>query len=184
MKPVLALRHVPHEGLGLLENIFYEHGVVHSVLDLPRGAPRNFQPECLAGLVVLGGPMNVDQTGQYPFLADEVHWIRQSLAAGLPVLGICLGSQLIAKALGARVQANGIREIGWYEIELTVDAATDPLFAGSAAKETVFQWHGDTFELPAGATLLATSPQCRNQAYRFGTNVYGPSVSTLRSVIC
>ncbi len=173
MKPVLALRHVPHEGLGLLENIFYEQGVVHSVVDLPRGAPRTFHPERLAGLVVLGGPMNVDQTDQFPSLANEVQWIQQAIAAGLPVLGICLGSQLIAKALGAPVRANGVKEIGWYDIELTAAATTDLLFADALPTETVFQWHGDTFDLPEGATLLAISPQCRNQAFRFGTNVYG-----------
>jgi GMP synthase (glutamine-hydrolysing) len=173
MKPILALRHVPHEGLGLLEDIFRERGLVYHIVDLPGQAPRTFQPGHLAGLVVLGGPMNVDEVDRYPYLADEVEWIRQAVADRLPVLGICLGSQLLAKALGARVYANGIKEIGWYRIDLTDDTADDALFAGCAAAPHVFQWHGDTFDLPVGATLLATSAVCRHQAFRFGNSAYG-----------
>jgi len=173
MKPILALRHVPHEGLGLLEEIFRERELVYRILDLPRQAPRAFQPDQLAGLVVLGGPMNVDQVAEHPHLADEVEWIQQALDARLPVLGICLGSQLLAKALGSRVYANQIKEIGWYEIELTSEAANDALFDGCAAGLSVFQWHGDTFDLPAGATLLATSRLCKHQAFRSGDSAYG-----------
>jgi GMP synthase (glutamine-hydrolysing) len=173
MKPILALRHVRHEGLGSLEEILRERGLVYQVLDLPDDAPRTFQPGQLGGLVVLGGPMNVDEVGRYPFLADEVEWIRQAVAARLPVLGICLGSQLLAKALGARVYPNRIKEIGWYPINWTAEAADDALFAGCAVSPHVFQWHGDTFDLPRGATLLATSALCRHQAFRFGDCAYG-----------
>jgi GMP synthase (glutamine-hydrolysing) len=173
MKPVVALRHVPHEGLGLLEGVFREHGLVYRVLDLPQDAPRSFNPDQLAGLVVLGGPMNVDQTDRFPYLAEEVQWIRQAVAADLPVLGICLGSQLLAKALGSHVYANSVKEIGWYPVELTSEAAGDPLFSDSGAIETVFQWHGDTFDLPDGAILLATAPACRHQAFRHGAHAYG-----------
>ncbi len=173
MKPILALRHVPHEGLGLLEEIFRERGLVHQVLDLPDQAPRAFQPGQLAGLVLLGGPMNVDDLGRYPFLGDEVHWIQRALAEHLPVLGICLGAQLLAKSLGAHVYPNRWKEIGWYPIDWTADAADDALFAGCAASPDVFQWHGDTFDLPPGATLLATSAACRQQAFRFGHSAYG-----------
>ena len=173
MKPILALRHVRHEGLGLLDEIFRERALVFQILDLPEEAPLTFQPSQLAGLVVLGGPMNVDEIDRYPFLADEVQWIRQALAARLPVLGICLGSQLLAKALGARVYPNPIKEIGWYPINWTAAAADDALFAGCAVSPHVFQWHGDTFDLPPGATLLATSPLCRHQAFRFGSRAYG-----------
>jgi GMP synthase-like glutamine amidotransferase len=172
MKPIVALRHVPHEGLGLLEEILSERGLVYRVLDLPKQGPR-FTTDQLAGLIVLGGPMNVDEIDRYPFLADEVHWIRQALAARLPVLGICLGAQLLAKALGARVFPNPIKEIGWYPIDWTAGAADDALFAGCAASPVVFQWHGDTFGLPSGATLLATSALCRQQAFRFGSSAYG-----------
>ena len=173
MKPVLALRHVRHEGLGLLADIFRERGLVYQILDLPDEAPRMFQPDQLSGLVVLGGPMNVDEVARYPYLSEEVGWIQEAVAMGLPVLGICLGSQLLAKALGARVYSHRIKEIGWYSIDWTTEAADDALFAGCAASPYVFQWHGDTFDLPQDAVLLATSRDCRHQAFRFGRCAYG-----------
>jgi GMP synthase (glutamine-hydrolysing) len=92
---------------------------------------------------------------------------------GMPVLGICLGSQLLAKAAGARVYPNAVKEIGWYSLELTADAADDPLFARCPPNPTVFQWHGDTFELPPGATHLAQSAACRHQAFRIGQAAWG-----------
>src|SRR5262249_28020070 len=158
----------PHEGLGTLEDAFRSAGLVYHFLDLFAEAPRALRPDQLAGLVVLGGPMNVDETEKYPFLAAEVDWLRQAVAIELPVLGICLGSQLLAKSLGSRVVPNRIKEIGWYPLELLPAAGDDPLFAGLPPSPTVFQWHGDTFELPAGAVQLARSPACPQQAFRFG----------------
>jgi GMP synthase (glutamine-hydrolysing) len=173
MKPILALRHVPHEGLGILEPIFHEAGLVYSFVDLFDEVPRTFRAEQLAGLVVLGGPMNVDQTDRYPFLAAEVQWLQQAVAAELPVLGVCLGSQLLAKSLGATVRPNQIKEIGWYPLELLPAAEQDPLFSGLPRTPTVFQWHGDTFNLPPGAVRLARSALCEQQAFRFGPSAYG-----------
>ncbi len=173
MKPVLALRHVAHEGIGTIEDALQREGLPFEIVDLFRKAPQEFHPEQFAALIVMGGPMNVDETDRYPFLADEVRWIRQAVDAGLPVLGVCLGSQLLAKALGARVYPNRIREIGWYDIELTQSGKSDRLFGDCQAAETVFQWHGDTFDLPEGALKLARSEQCENQAFRFGRAAYG-----------
>jgi GMP synthase (glutamine-hydrolysing) len=173
MKPVLAFRHVPHEGLGTIEDALRRERLAFGVVDLVREPPREFHPEQLAGLVVMGGPMNVDETDRYPFLADEVRWIRQSIDAGLPVLGVCLGSQLMAKALGSRIVPNRVKEIGWYEIELTESASSDALFGECKPIETVFQWHGDTFDLPAGAVQLARGGECENQAFRYGSVAYG-----------
>ncbi|HEV2968868.1 MAG TPA: gamma-glutamyl-gamma-aminobutyrate hydrolase family protein [Pirellulales bacterium] len=173
MKPVLALRHVAHEGLGTIEDVLRREQLVFSVVDLFHESLRTFNPEQLAGLIVMGGPMNVDETDRYPFLADEVKWIRQSVDAGLPVLGVCLGSQLLSKALGSRVYPNRVKEIGWYEIGLTDAARSDQLFGDCRPTETVFQWHGDTFDLPDGAVRLAHSEQCENQAFRFGRVAYG-----------
>jgi GMP synthase (glutamine-hydrolysing) len=173
MKPVLAFRHVRHEHLGILEPIFRRHGLVFQYVDVLVDAPRSFQPDQLAGLVILGGPMNADQTDRYPALAAETGWIREAVDVGLPVLGICLGSQLLAKALGARVYANGIKEIGWYGLELTPEAESDRLFGGCDSEQTVFQWHGDTFDLPPGAVHLARSRLCAHQAFRYGQQAYG-----------
>lgn len=173
MKPVLALRHVRHEHLGTLEAIFRRYGLVFQYVDVLVETPRAFQPDQLAGLVVLGGPMSVDETQRYPALAAEAGWIKDAVELGLPVLGICLGSQLLAKALGARVYANRVKEIGWYSLELTSAAQWDRLFAGCASSQTVFQWHGDTFELPSGAVHLARSAVCPHQAFRYGERAYG-----------
>jgi len=172
MKPVLALRHVAHEGLGTIEDAFRQHQVVFSVVDLFKDSLRTFHPEQLAGLVVMGGPMNVDETDQHPFLADEVKWLQQAVDVQLPVLGVCLGSQLLAKALGAKVWPNRVKEIGWYDIELTDAARTDALLADSQPVQRVFQWHGDTFDLPDGAVQLARSVQCEQQAFRYGPSAY------------
>jgi GMP synthase (glutamine-hydrolysing) len=169
---VAVLRHVRHETLGSLEALIRQAGLDIECVDL-FGPPRRFHPWHHLGLVVLGGPMNVDQTDEYPFLAAEVEWIRAALAGQTPVLGICLGSQLLAKAAGARVYPNSVKEIGWYPLELTEAAAHDPLFAGCPAGATVFQWHGDTFDLPPSATHLAESAACRHQAFRVGDRAWG-----------
>ena len=173
MSSVLVFQHIPHETLGSLESAFQEVGLAWKYLEMFGPVPPGIDLSAVAGLVVLGGPMNVDEVDQYPFLAAEIGWIRRAVQAGLPYLGICLGSQLLAKALGARVYANGVKEIGWYRIELTPQAADDPLFTGCQPIQTVFQWHGDTFDLPAGAVHLAFSPLCRHQAFRFGQSAWG-----------
>jgi GMP synthase-like glutamine amidotransferase len=136
-------------------------------------APERLDLDEAAGLVVLGGPMNVDEGDLYPFLRSELTWIREAIARHVPVLGICLGAQLLAKSQGASVYRNPVKEIGWYEIELTREVAEDPLFAGLAPRQTVFQWHGDTFDLPPGAVHLAQGASCRHQAFRVGRSAYG-----------
>ncbi len=173
MKPILALQHVPGETLGTLETYFRNVGLTWQMIELFHSVPERLDVRGAAGLVVLGGPMNVDEVGKYPFLGVELDWIRDAVAARLPVLGICLGSQLLAKSLGAKVHANGVKEIGWYGVELAPAAAADPLFDGLPARQTVFQWHGDTFEIPQGATHLASSALCAHQAFRYGTSAWG-----------
>jgi len=173
MKPILVLQHVPHEKMGSLEYYFQRAGLGWRYVELFRQVPPQLDLARTAGLVVMGGPMNVDEVDKFPYLAREVEWIRQAVAAELPLLGICLGSQLLAKAMGAKVYPNAVKEIGWYEIELEPAASEDVLFAGSAARETVFQWHGDTFDLPPGAVHLALSPGCRHQAFRCGRTAWG-----------
>jgi len=173
MKPILVFQQAPTEKLGTLESRFRDAGLSWQYLELFRAVPERLDLQEAAGLVVLGGPMNVDDVQKHPFLQSEVRWIQEALEAQLPLLGICLGAQLLAKSLGAKVSPNHVKEIGWYEIGLTPEAAHDPLFAGCGPRQTVFQWHGDTFDLPAGAVHLARSEFCPHQAFRYGPSAWG-----------
>jgi len=169
---VAILTHVPHEPPGIIADALRQAGLRPLEVPLYEPSPPTIDWGRAAALVVMGGPMNVDQTDRYPFLAEEVDWIKSAIDRQLPVLGVCLGSQLIAKALGARVYPGREKEIGWYPIELTSRAVGDPLFGPLPTRPTVFQWHGDTFDLPEGAELLATSEACAHQAFRHGEHVY------------
>ena len=122
-------------------------------------------------MVIMGGPMSAND--DLPFIQREVALIAEAVKSEIPLLGVCLGAQLIAKALGSKVYRNTVREIGWAPVTFTEAARRDPLFAGLSAPETVFHWHGDTFDLPRNAELLASSAACRNQAFRAANRVYG-----------
>ncbi|MFZ5833382.1 MAG: type 1 glutamine amidotransferase [Planctomycetota bacterium] len=167
-REVLVLRHEPHVPLGSLHDEFNAAGVAYRYVDLFDEAPARLPLHEAAGLVILGGTMNVDQTERFPFLAEELDWIREAIDRRVPTLGICLGAQLMAKALGQPVRHHSRKEIGWYRVELLPATSDDPLFAGSAPCETVFQWHGDTFDLPDGALHLAKTDGCASQAFRAG----------------
>ncbi|HEY4682683.1 MAG TPA: gamma-glutamyl-gamma-aminobutyrate hydrolase family protein [Candidatus Acidoferrales bacterium] len=172
---ILALRHVAHEHLGLLARIAEGEGMACEYVDW--FTERDKQPEWTdadaVAVVFLGGPMNVDDTEHFPFLAREQEIIQQAVRRKIPVLGICLGAQLIARALGARVYPAGVKEIGWHAVETTPAAAGDPLFKHFRPVETVFHWHGDTVDLPEGATFLARSDRVMNQAFRYMDFVWG-----------
>ena len=168
---VFVFRHVPFEGLGLIRAPLEERGISIEFADLYRpGAPLPDLTRA-AGLIFMGGPMSAND--DLPYLRQELQLIAQALERRLPVLGVCLGAQLIAKALGAKVYRNAVKEIGWFDIHLTEAAARDALFAGIGPVETVFHWHGETFDLPSGAEWLAYSEACRHQAFRAGAGVYG-----------
>ena len=126
-----------------------------------------------AALIVLGGPMNCDQIDHHPNLAVEVDILREAIDRDMSVLGICLGAQLLAKALGGRVVPNETREIGWYDVELTETGSTDPELSTFAQSQQVFQWHEDGIELPPGIDHLASSPASTVQAFRHGEHAYG-----------
>jgi GMP synthase (glutamine-hydrolysing) len=168
---VLAFRHVPFEGAGHIADVLRERGVELEYADLYKNGDPGPDISTYSGLIFLGGPMSANDT--LPFLERERAIIAEALERGQPMLGICLGSQLIARALGARVRRNEEKEIGWFDIQFSEAAAGDSLFRGIEGPETVFHWHGDTWELPRDAELMASSQACRNQAFRYGRNVYG-----------
>lgn len=170
---VLILQNAVGEPPGQIVDYLSWSGVAFETLPLYSYDPPELDWPHVRGLVVLGGPMNVDETEQFPFLLKERRWLLQATRRELPVLGICLGAQLLARSLGARVFPNPVKEIGWYELTFTPATESDLLFSGVPWKGTVFQWHGDTFTLPEGAALLATGVTCVHQAFRFGTCAWG-----------
>jgi GMP synthase-like glutamine amidotransferase len=167
---VLAFRHVPFEHLGLIADALAARAIECRYVDLYESAEAP-SAENVDGLIFMGGPMSVND--DLPYIRKELRLIEEAVAQGKPVLGVCLGSQLIAKALGARVYKNAVKEIGWYPVRFTEAAGDDRLFAGLNGPELVFHWHGETFDLPPAAALLASSEACRHQAFRVGANVYG-----------
>ena len=162
---IVVLRHELFEHLGHFAPLLTTRGIPFSYYDLNHPLPLT-DP---AALVVLGGPMSANDAE----LAPELDFIRRALARHIPMLGICLGSQLIAKALGAPVYRNPALEIGWHPVHLTESAHTDPVFGGLESPTTFFHWHGETFDLPQDSVWLAKSALCRHQAYRYRHNVYG-----------
>jgi len=173
MPRLLVFQHVAHEILGTLDPLLRDAGFRIKYVNFERHPDAEPNLEGYDGLIVLGGPMNVDEVDNYPNLITEISLIRMAVEKELPILGICLGSQLLAKALGAKVTKNPEKEIGWYEVSPTNEGENDPLTSNFLREEKIFQWHGDTFDLPKGAKLLASSPLCKNQAFKFGDNVYG-----------
>ncbi len=166
-KTIYVVQHVAFEDLGSLEDLFYQLG--YRVRYFEAGVDA-LEPAFLhAGLtIILGGPIGVYETEEYPFLQIEIYLLKQRLASDLPTIGICLGAQMIAYALNAKVYAGPQKEIGWSTLLLneTEDNPLAPL-----ANTPVLHWHGDTFDLPAGATLLASSTLYKNQAFSLGKNI-------------
>lgn len=173
MRRLLVFQHVPHEILGTLDPLLRRAGFRIRYVNFGRQPDAMPDLDGYHGLVVLGGPMNCDQVERHPHLATEVDAIREAVASGRPVLGICLGAQLLARALGAKVTCNPVKEIGWYDVSPTDAGRSDPLFRHFRGTEKIFQWHGDTFAIPPGAMHLARSPDCAHQAFRYGDNAYG-----------
>jgi GMP synthase-like glutamine amidotransferase len=169
---LLVIQHVPHERLGTFEDAFTAAGC--SLRPLHAYDPEAVWPplDDVDGLVTMGGPQSVYEQAKHPSLRRELVMLREALDARLPILGVCLGAQLLAAALGARVAKSPQKEIGWYPLMREPGADGDPLMAPFGQTETVFQWHGDTFALPKGAVRLASSPLCPEQGFRWRDNVY------------
>ncbi|HQI74103.1 MAG TPA: type 1 glutamine amidotransferase [Smithella sp.] len=164
------LQHVPFEGLGSIESWLQKSGYEITSTKLFDG-PEFPDLRKIDFLVVMGGPMSVNDEGKLPWLVAEKQFIWDTIAKNKPVLGICLGAQLIANVLGARVYPNKEKEIGWFPIHGI--ATNDKTIFEMPASLKVFQWHGETFDLPAGAVRLAKSDVCENQAFQIGTSVIG-----------
>lgn len=173
MKKLLVLQHVPHEILGTLNPLLKRAGFRIRYVNFARHPDAEPSLDGYDGMVILGGPMSVNDAHRLPHLNTEMRLIEQALQRDLPVLGICLGAQLIAKTLGARVYANGEKEIGWYDVSPTDHGEADPLLAEFGESEKIFQWHGETFDIPRSGLHLAFSSLCAHQAFRYGANVYG-----------
>lgn len=169
----LVIEQVAHEDTGVFGPMIEQAGFELLVARMHHKNPVPANPAEFEGILVMGGPMNADQTGRHPWLADQLELIAKAARQNIPVLGVCLGSQLVAAALGARVYAGEKPEIGWYGVDFTASAADDPLFGGFPRSLKVFQWHGQTFDLPPGATLLAGSSLFPHQAFRAGESTWG-----------
>ena len=173
MRKALAIRHVDFEHLGSLEHLLTQRGFqiqywdagIHEISLIEASSPDL--------LVVLGGPIGAYEEDHYPFLKDELKIIDNQLKQELPILGICLGSQLMARALGMKVYPGSRKEIGWGPITLTDEGRRSCLAGLQEIEGQVLHWHGDTFDLPEGATLLASTEIARNQAFSWGPNALG-----------
>jgi len=173
MPKLLVFQHVAHEILGTLDPLLRRYGFRNRYCNFGRTPDAQPSVEGYHGLIVLGGPMNVDQADRHPHLDAEIRAIREAFERDIPILGICLGAQLIAKALGSPVTANPEKEIGWVDVTVSEEGARDPLLGHFDGTEKLFQWHADTFAIPEGAVALASSQSCTNQAFRYGDKVYG-----------
>ena len=168
-KEILIFRHFPTEGPGYLAEFLDRHGLRHRMIRVDAGEP---VPESIAdapGLVFMGGPMSVNDP--LPWIPKSLDLIRQAVAAGVPVLGHCLGGQLMARALGGRVRPNRVKEIGWLPVERVADGPGAGWLNGLPDRFEVFHWHGEAFSIPEGATHILRSRHCRNQGFALGNSL-------------
>ena len=173
MKRVLFVQNGDTDEPGLFSEVLREHGISLDVAHAWSGEAVPQDPRQWAGVVIGGGAMSAYERDEFPFLEREEQLIRAAHAAGLPVLGLCLGAQLMASAFGGRVFANNAKEIGFQEVRFTRDAANDPLWRGFIDPFNPVHWHGDTFSLPPGAVHLASSDLTPHQMFRIGEKSYG-----------
>jgi GMP synthase (glutamine-hydrolysing) len=170
---ILVFQHVPFEPLGTLDPLLKEAGFRIRYVNFGRQPDARPTLDKYEALIVLGGPMNADQIDSYPNLQTEVAILREAVGRDMSVLGICLGAQLLAKALGGSVSRNETPEIGWHDVDLTEAGLVDPVLSAFAPRQEVFQWHEDGISLPDDAVCLAGSPASPVQAFRYGEHAYG-----------
>lgn len=165
MNDILIFRHAAHEGPGYLADYLRRRGVNHRLIRIDRNEPIPAAPDA-AGLVFMGGPMSVNDP--LPWISQVTALIRQAVERDIPVLGHCLGGQLISQALGGTVGRNPVREIGWLPVMRVDGAVAEPWLDGLPQEFDVFHWHGETFSIPPGATRILASRDCANQAFVLG----------------
>jgi GMP synthase-like glutamine amidotransferase len=172
-KEVLILQHVANEGAGTIRAYMEMHAIPFRFIRLFQNEPLPVSLNKVLAVLIMGGPMNVYEDEKFPFLKAEDLFIKQLIKENIPILGVCLGAQLLAKALGAKVFKAKTPEIGWGDVEISQGGAKDPLFSGLKSEVLqVLQWHGDTFDLPEGAVHLASSMIVSNQAFRYQDHFY------------
>lgn len=168
MKNATIIRHIAFEDLGSLGDVLEEQNYAVKYIEAGSDNIADIDPLKTDLLIILGGPIGAYDEQDYPFITDELRLLKLRLNADLPTIGICLGAQLMARALGAKVYPGHTKEIGWSPIELSQAGKDSPLIHLATDYAAVLHWHGDTFDLPAGATHLASSFQYQNQAFSFG----------------
>jgi len=170
---ILVCQHVPYEPLGTLDPLLKQAGFRLRYINFGRHPEARPSLDGYAALIVLGGPMNADDTAGFPHLATELELIHEALQRDISILGICLGAQLLAKVLGGKVLAAAGREIGWHDVDITADGQSDSVLSAFGARSEVFQWHDDVIELPPDTVHLASSEVCPAQAFRYREHAYG-----------
>ena len=173
MPRLLVFQHVAVEPLGTLDALIRARGHRIRFHNFERHPDAEPDVDRYRGLIVLGGPMNVEDQQRRPHLKTELKAIERALEQGKPVLGICLGAQLLAHVLGATVRRHDRPELGWYDLRLTTEGRSDAVLGVAGVSLPVFQWHSYSYDLPHGAAHLASTETCEQQAFRFGGNAYG-----------
>ncbi|MFA5089087.1 MAG: type 1 glutamine amidotransferase [Candidatus Omnitrophota bacterium] len=170
---LIIIKHIDIEGPGTAQAFWERAAVPMEIVELHKGRHLPTDISQAEGVIVLGGPMNVYQEKEFPFLKEENDFLIKAIKQNVPLLGICLGAQLIAKASGAKVRKSPVQETGWREVFLTDEGRGDEIFCGLDSPWPVFQWHEDTFDVPRGGSLLATGKECAHQAFKVGACAYG-----------
>lgn len=169
MKRVAIFRHAAHEGPGYFADYLDRHRIAHQLIRIDQNEPVPQSLDGISGLVFMGGPMSVNDP--LPWIAKVTRLIQQAVAADVPVLGHCLGGQLMAKALGGPVTRNAVKEIGWFPVSVLDNRQARDWFGGLPSSLTVYHWHGETFAVPANATRILASADCANQGFVLGKHL-------------
>lgn len=163
MKPIVVITHADHEGPGYFGNVLDRRSIPYHVISIDRGDPLPKRLDQMSAIVSMGGPMSVNDP--LPWIADECRLMRDAISVRMPVLGHCLGAQLMSKALGGTITQNPVREIGWFDVTTVRSNETASWLRDVPNSFTAFHWHGETFSIPSGATRLLANAHCANQAF-------------------